>query len=89
MVIELLDKARAGDLHVQSASQDFTEVRDEIRSGFRRTVLAIIGTGCLIGAAVLLAPDGSSYMLGDVPLAVWLLGIVGVGFLATAVRDSD
>ena len=88
LVIDLLDRAREGEPQVQSSSQDFTEVRDEIRIGLRRTVSAVIGTGCLIGASVLLAPDGSGNMLGGVPLAVWLLGLVGFGFLASALRNS-
>ncbi len=88
LVIELLDKARSGELQMRSTSEDFVAVRDQIRLGFQRTVLAIIGTGCLLGAAVLLAPDGLSDMSGGVPATVWLLGLVGLGCLASALRSS-
>ena len=87
LVLEVLEKAKTGELEFQSRSDDFIELQREITQGFRRTILAIIGTGCVIGAAVLLAPGGSGVAtIASVPNPIWLIAAVGVVLLAAALR---
>ena len=59
-------------------------LRDEIRRGNRRTVLAVIGAALLIGAAVIIAL-GEALALGEAPPPMlwgapvwsWIFGVAG------------
>ena len=87
LVLETLDKANSGELEFQTKNGEFTELRTEMTRGFRRIIFAIIGTGCVIGAAVLLAPGAAGVAtMTSAPIPIWLLAAGGFVLLGAALR---
>jgi len=79
LVHDVLQRARAGTLQVQSSTEEMQRLTEEIRGANRRTFGAIIGAALIVSAAVLKGLDGyAPAMLAGVPLGTWLLGGVGV-----------
>ena len=88
-VFELIEQARTGRFKVETRDPQIDELRAELRRANQRTVLAVIGTGLVVAAAVLLGLDGyAPAMLGRAPATVWLLGGLGVAILAAALTDE-
>jgi ubiquinone biosynthesis protein len=60
-----------------------------LRSANRRTVAAIIGAGSLVAAALVYGLDGyAPAVIGGAPLLTWILGGLGVAFIAAALRGE-
>ncbi|MDZ7752047.1 MAG: ubiquinone biosynthesis regulatory protein kinase UbiB [Gammaproteobacteria bacterium] len=85
MTHDVLKKAQDGTLVVQWQSTELAKLRREMRRHNERTVFAIIGTGLVLSAAVLLGLDGyAPPMLGPAPIGTWVLGGLGVFLLLAA-----
>ena len=92
LAYETLKLARAGDLEVRMRSEEIARLRGEIRRANRRTILAILGAGLLIGASVVLgAGGGSVMMLWGAPIWTWILGGAGIclAFVAWSTGGGD
>ncbi len=73
----------------QRRQQDkLKQIQLQIKKGSQRTVMAIIGSGLLVSAAVMLAvaPAEQLQYLG-VPVTTWISGVTGIGFLIAALQD--
>ncbi|MCI0401117.1 MAG: ubiquinone biosynthesis regulatory protein kinase UbiB [Gammaproteobacteria bacterium] len=84
-LIDLVERARKGKLHVEWQSTEIEKLRREIRRTNRRSVLTIVGSAFIISASLVFALDGfAPMMLGNAPLLTWLLGGMGVVMLFAA-----
>ncbi len=88
---EVLRQARSGKLRVEIAPTEIEKIRREMRRSNQRTVLAVVGTGFVIAAVVLLAvQEGATAQLSSVPLLTWMLGGIGAYMIIAALPwDSD
>jgi ubiquinone biosynthesis protein len=86
---KLLEQAATGKLRVEWTSAELRRLRGEIRRANRRTVNAVVGTGLLIGAAVIYGLDGRapSLVLGA-PVLSWLCACLGLAILALNWPDN-
>ena len=86
--IDLVDRLRDGRIQMEWKSENLEELKNEIRLGNQRTVLAIIGSAFIICAALIYGLDGyQPAMLGGVPYLSWLFGSIGVGLLVISTTD--
>ncbi len=87
-LLQMLDKARGGELELQMRSRELRALHLDLRRGIRRVALAVVASGCIVAAAVLLGLDGySPVMLASVPLGVWVLGGIALVLLAAVLRE--
>jgi len=78
LTVEVLDQLKSGRLKVQTTDPKLEEIRQEIQSLTRRIVLALVGVGCVVCAAILLSVKGAAAtQVGPLPLGVWLIGALG------------
>jgi len=91
LLYELLQHAHEDRLKASSQVDELARLRLEMRQANRRTVLAIVGVGLVLSAAVIFGLDGyQPLMLVGAPLASWILGLAGGVLLISAfseVRD--
>ncbi len=91
LLYELLQHAHEDRLKASSQVDELARLRLEMRQANRRTVLAIVGVGLVLSAAVIFGLDGyQPLMLVGAPLATWVLGLAGGVLLLSAfseVRD--
>jgi len=91
LLYELLQHAHEDRLKASSQVDELARLRLEMRQANRRTVLAIVGVGLVLSAAVIFGLDGyQPLMLVGVPLVTWILGLAGGVLLLSAfseVRD--
>lgn len=79
LVHDVLQQIRTGHTHSEEQRRQFEELRREMHSGNRRTLLAITGAALILSGAIIMGLDGyTPAMLAGVPLATWLLGGIGV-----------
>jgi ubiquinone biosynthesis protein len=87
MALETLELARTGRLKVQTQDPALEQIREAIKSLERRVILSLTGVGLIISAAILFGiRTASAYMLGPLPLSVWLFGGLGVVAIMVAFR---
>ncbi|HEX9584409.1 MAG TPA: ubiquinone biosynthesis regulatory protein kinase UbiB [Gammaproteobacteria bacterium] len=90
LAFEVLRQARDGKLRVEMNARELYRIRREIRRANQRTVLAVVGAACIVGAATLLGLDGySPRMIAGAPVLTWVLGALGVYFVLAAWSDAD
>ena len=78
LTVEVLDQLKSGRLKVQTTDPKLEEIRQEIQSLKRRSVLAVVGVGCVVCAAILLSVKGAAATpVGPLPLSVWVIGALG------------
>ena len=83
---QVMKDAVNGQLEVQWRSKELEALRDQMQRNHRRSIAAITGSAFLISAVILLGLDGyAPKMLGDAPLLTWVLGVLGLCFLISAV----
>ncbi len=89
--VDALRKIRDGQLEVTIHSNDLKKIRWEMKRNHRRMNLTIIGTGFIMAASFIFALDGfAPTMLGSLPVATWILGLIGAYVLLLAVSpDPD
>jgi ubiquinone biosynthesis protein len=78
LIYDVIDKTNRGELPVQLQDDQLDAIREEIRQANRRSIGAIIGGSLLISTSVLVAFDGFSPLMLNIPLFAWLTGIGGV-----------
>jgi ubiquinone biosynthesis protein len=67
---------------------EMQKIRDEIRRSNQRTVMAIVGTGLLLGGLVVYGLDGfTPNLIGGAPLISWLAGGLGAFILLVSLQD--
>ncbi len=77
-VLDVLEQLYESRAEVEEKSKELYLLRKEIRLYNRRLVLAIIGTGFILAAALIYAlVDATPGMLALVPVAAWLSGLFG------------
>jgi ubiquinone biosynthesis protein len=80
---KLLEQATTGKLHIEWTSTDLRSLRSEIKRANHRTINAIVGTGLLLGAAIIYGLDGHApTVIFGAPLLSWLCGGLGLAILA-------
>lgn len=90
LAYEVLRQARDGKLRIDSSSEELARLRREIRRASQRSVLAVVGSAFIVGAAVLLGLDGfSPTMVGDAPLMSWVFGLLGIYLIWAAWPARD
>ena len=86
--IDLIDRLRDGRIQMEWKSENMEDLKNEIRLGNQRIILAIIGSAFIICAALIYGLDGyQPAMLGGVPYLSWLFGSIGVGLLIFSNSD--
>ena len=89
LFFDVMKKAHEGNLKLEWKSEDLQKLRKEIRRGQQRTIYAIIGSGFVISASVLLGLDGyGPLMIGNAPLLTWIMAGTGITFLISAWPDK-
>ena len=85
MAHSVLKKADEGTLEVRWRSRELEKLRADMRRQHERLIYAVVGTGMVVAAAVLLGLDGyAPEMLGPAPIGTWLLGGVGLALILAA-----
>ncbi|MDZ7748199.1 MAG: ubiquinone biosynthesis regulatory protein kinase UbiB [Halofilum sp. (in: g-proteobacteria)] len=81
---DVLQRARDGRLRVEWHSQELIALRAEVRRQHRRTQRGVAGAALAVAAALVhgLAPPMAPQLAG-VGLPVWVLGVAGLGLLAS------
>jgi ubiquinone biosynthesis protein len=78
-VLQQVNESQAG---LERASRDLQALRRQVRRNNQRTVLAVVGTGLVVSAAVVYGLDGyRPLMLGGAPILSWVLGVAGTWML--------
>jgi ubiquinone biosynthesis protein len=78
LIQDTLHKANHGELKVRLQADEIELLRREIKAGNRRYFYALLGTGLLLIAAIVLATDGHSItLIGGVPVLSWISGVLG------------
>ncbi len=84
-----LEQATSGKLQVEWTSKELTRLRRELRQANRRNVIAIIGTGLVLAAAVIYGLDGyAPLVLLGAPWLSWILGLAGIALLVLCWPDG-
>lgn len=87
MAYKVLSDAANGELEIKWKSKQLDEIKQQMASNHRKSILAICGGSMLISAAIILGLDGHfPLMLGDAPVATWALGGLGGLFLFGALN---
>ena len=76
-----------GEEHEQQR-QEILKIRDEIKRSNHRAVMAVAGTGLLLGGLVTYGLDGfTPALIGGAPLISWISGGLGAIVLLYALQD--
>jgi len=79
---KLLEQATTGKLRLEWTSAELRRLRGEINRANRRTVNAIVGTGLLLGAAIIYGLNGQApAVFFGAPLLSWICGGLGLAML--------
>jgi ubiquinone biosynthesis protein len=80
---KLMEQATTGKLRMEWTSVELRSLRDDIKRANQRTINAIVGTGLLLGAAIIYGLDGHApTVIFGAPLLSWLCGGLGMAILA-------
>ena len=85
LALDTLEQLKGGRLKVVTNDPKLEEIRAEIENLNRRLVWAVIGVGFVICAAVLGGMDAAG-SVRELPLSVWVFGVLGVAALCVALR---
>jgi ubiquinone biosynthesis protein len=78
----VLQQVNESQARLERAGRDLEALRRQVRRNNQRTVLAVIGTGLVVSAAVVYGLDGyRPLMLGGAPILSWVLGVAGTWML--------
>ena len=84
----LYDALKNNAAGVESEKQiaEIKHIRDEIKKGNQRSIIAIIGASLLMSAFIVFGVDSPNMILG-VPAVSWVLGGAGTFFLLFALQE--
>ncbi len=78
----VLQQVNESQAKIERASRDLDALRRQVARNNQRMVLAVVGTGLLVSAAVVYGLDGyRPQLLGGAPVISWLLGVLGTWML--------
>jgi len=78
MAYQVLSDAAEGELEIKWKSKQLDEIKLQMAKNHRKNIMAICGGSLMVSAAIILGLDGfSPMMLGDAPVATWVLGGLG------------
>jgi len=87
-IIDLIERLRDGKIELENKSKEIERLREEMRIYNRRTIMAVIGSGLLLCAAIIYGFENyAPPMVGGVPVISWVGGIIGVYLLLVSVND--
>ena len=87
LAVDVLEQVKTGRLEVQARDPEIADLREEIRAMHRNLVLALIGVGFIVCAAIMLGVSGSfARTLGPFPLSVWIFGAFGIIATIAAIK---
>lgn len=77
--IDVLDRLHDGRLEMENKSKEIHQLREEMKTYNQRTVLAVVGSGFLLSAAIIYALNNTTHgVFAAVPIVSWLLGFAGM-----------
>jgi len=86
--LDLVDRLRDGRIQIENRSKDIEKLRYEMRTYNRRTVLAVIGSGFFLSAAIIYGLDGySPVMVAGAPWLSWIFGGAGLALLVFSMGE--
>ncbi len=88
-IVDVMDRLYEGKLELENKSQEIHELRQEMQTYNKRTVLAVVGSGFLLSSSIIYALDNT--MHGEflsVPIVSWLLGFAGMLLLYLSWQDK-
>jgi len=78
MMYQVLSDAAQGELEIKWKSKQLDEIKQQMANNHRKNIMAICGGSLVMSAAIIVGLDGfSPLMLGDAPVATWVLGGLG------------
>ena len=78
----VLQQVNQSQATLERTSRELEALQHQVRRNNQRTVLAVIGTGLVVSAAVVYGLDGfRPLMLGGAPILSWVLGLAGTWML--------
>ena len=78
MAYQVLSDAAEGELEIKWKSKQLDEIKLQMAKNHRKNIMAICGGSLMVSAAIILGLDGfSPMMLGNAPVATWVLGGLG------------
>ncbi|MCG8378968.1 MAG: ubiquinone biosynthesis regulatory protein kinase UbiB [Proteobacteria bacterium] len=81
-VIDVVDRLHEGKIEMENKSKEIHQLRNEMKTYNRRTVLAVVGSGFLLSSSIIYALDNTTHgTLASVPIVSWLLGFAGMMLL--------
>ncbi len=87
LIYMAIKKIAEGEEHEQQR-QEILKIRDEIKRSNHRAVMAVAGTGLLLGGLVTYGLDGfTPALIGGAPLISWISGGLGAIVLLYALQD--
>ena len=87
--LNVLDQLHDGKLEMENKSREIHHLRAEMKRYNRRTILAVVGSGFLLCAAIIYALGNVTHgAFASVPIVSWLLGFVGVMLLCLSWQDK-
>ena len=89
LLVDVLRQVHDGQLKVENDSAGSEAIRREIKRANHHTVLAVVGAGFILGAALMIGLDGYfPRMVLGAPLMSWVFGLLGL-YLIWAAWPSD
>ena len=87
--LNVLDQLHDGKLEMENKSREIHHLRAEMKRYNRRTILAVVGSGFLLCAAIIYALGNVTHgAFASVPIVSWLLGFIGVMLLCLSWQDK-
>ncbi len=87
--LNVLDQLHDGKLEMENKSEEIHRLREEMKAYNRRTIMAVVGSGFLLCAALIYALGNITHgAFASVPIVSWLLGFVGVMLLYMSWQDK-
>lgn len=87
--IDVLDRLYDGKIEMENKSKEIHELRREMQSYNRRTVLAVVGSGFLLSSSIIYALNNTIHgVFLSVPIVSWLLGYAGMMLLYLSWQDK-
>ena len=76
--LDIIDRLHDGKLELENKSNEIQQLRKEMKSYNHKTIMAVIGSGLLMSAAIIYGLENElSLMIGGIPFVAWVGAGVG------------
>lgn len=76
--LDIIDRLHDGKLELENKSNEIQELRKEMKSYNHKTIMAVIGSGLLMSAAIIYGLENNmSLLIGGIPFVSWVGAGVG------------